>query len=94
MNRSYYGEKTLRCQEIVGLEASNFGGKVLQIWMHLSQPFIIYGENAQGHIILIDVSCSGRVGTKVPSFLPTWAYGEEAGFHTKSDIIQIKKLLH
>lgn len=32
INRSYYGKKTIQRQEIVGLEASNFGGEVLQIW--------------------------------------------------------------
>jgi hypothetical protein len=48
MNRRYYGKKTLQCQEIVGLEASNFRGKVLQIWMHLCQHFIIYEENSSG----------------------------------------------
>jgi hypothetical protein len=39
------GSKCLRCQDIASIEASLFGGKVLQIWKHLCQQYADYEEN-------------------------------------------------
>jgi RIO-like serine/threonine protein kinase len=49
-------------------------------------------KDDQGRIILIDVSCSGPIGAKIPSCVPSWAY-EGATFHTGSDMKRMQSFL-
>ncbi|CAI6336748.1 unnamed protein product [Periconia digitata] len=57
----------------------------------LSQSNIM--KTVQGNIVLIDFSCSGLVGTKVPACIPGWAYGGQT-FDTSGDKKRLNELLH
>lgn len=49
-------------------------------------------KDDQGRIVLIDVSFSGPIGAKIPSWVPNWAY-EGATFHTASDMKRMQSFL-
>jgi hypothetical protein len=49
MNMDWLRTQEFLVPRIAGLEASISGGKIHQIWMHVSQPYIVYGEYARHH---------------------------------------------